>query len=157
MHHSTTYQAASSFVSSSKKCLLICLISVLFSGCGAEQESLHEHDHENPPHWPTSMQNAAELIQTRLNRLTSTSSLSNDETIATRDELLDLVEWSPEIAADTDLTEEQWIPIYSASEAIRGRIRSSTDISSELSTELEKLMQLLTEAHGFLPPEQDEG
>lgn len=119
-------------------------------GCAAEQESLHEHDHEVPPHWPTNMLNAAELIKERVDRLTQGEAVAASESQGAEKELLDLVEWSPEIAADTDLSEEDWIPIYTASEGIRKNMMSATGFDDALASDLEELILLLQNAHESL-------
>ena len=85
------------------------LLTTFSLGCVAEKESLHEMDHELPPHWPVNMEDAAEKIEQRLSQIEVKES---PET--TREELSDLIEWAPEIAADTDLPELEWIPIREA-------------------------------------------
>jgi len=136
--------------------VFLCVLALGCLGCGAEQESLHEHDHETPPHWPTSMFNAAELIKERVERLNTGESVAGSEAEDTQEELLDLVEWSPEIAADTDLSEEEWIPIYNASEGIRKNMMSATRFDSALASDLEELILLLQNAHNSLGIESTE-
>jgi hypothetical protein len=94
---------------------VLCTTLVVFAGCGAEKESTHEDSHEKPAHWPGSLNEAADFMDARLQLLET----SDSEVSVVRDELTDLVTWAPEIAADTDLSEEDWLPIYELSEAVR--------------------------------------
>ena len=84
------------------------------AGCSEDKESLHEIDHVVPAHWPKDMADAADKIRKRLSIVKSDSSQKQ-----ARKELRDLIEWVPEIVADTDLAEKQWLPIHGLSEALR--------------------------------------
>ena len=115
-------------------------------GCVAEKESLHEMDHELPPHWPLNIEDAAQKIQQRLGLIEINESLET-----TRKELTDLIEWAPEVAADTDLAELEWMPIYELSETLRHHL-SAKDISlHDCRDDIEPLIALLREAHVKLP------
>lgn len=118
-------------------------------GCPSERESLHELDHQQPAHWPKGLRAAARGIEQRTDNLQSGA--ADPQTL---EELIDLVEWVPEIAADTDLSEQRWQPIYDLSERLRGQLRKANfDISSSES-ELRQLVQLLRAAHQELPPDE---
>ncbi|MEM8735573.1 MAG: hypothetical protein AAGG44_15170 [Planctomycetota bacterium] len=128
---------------------MICVLAttVFFSGCVAESESLHEHGHVEPRHWPSSIVQAADYIEQRLAELQA----ATDEPTAERrsvllDELNDLVEWSPEVAADSDLPEAKWIPIYEISETIRGHLSAGDSELKSISGEFEELTTLLRAA-----------
>ena len=123
------------------------VLVVLLTGCGSEKESTHEHEHELPDHWPSNMAQAAEYIKIRVSSLDS-SSAANEKTRAKAiEELQDLVEWSPEIAGDTDLPEEDWNPIYETSEAIRKHMLAGDVEPTAFASDFEKLTGLLLEAH----------
>ena len=134
-------------------CLLICL---LLTGCGAEKESLFEEEHDLPAHWPSSLTDAADKIDKRLGRLGSLTSESNHASEQTaidqcEDELRDLVEWIPEVAADTDLSEVQWLPIYELSEVMREHL-SRGDVSAlDIKEDFRRLQALLVESATLLP------
>lgn len=117
------------------------------TGCVAEKESLHDHEHEEPPHWPSSLGEAAEFIETRVNLLSDDSGGDAEELQRANEELIDLVAWAPEIAADTDLSEEKWLPIYDLCEAIRGHMESGEVAVSEFSEDFDKLGTMLESAH----------
>lgn len=122
------------------------LLTTFSLGCVAEKESLHEMDHELPPHWPVNMEDAAEKIEQRLSQIEVKES---PET--TREELSDLIEWAPEIAADTDLPELEWIPIYELSETLRRHL-SAGDVSlDECLDDLKRFVALLRESQAMLP------
>lgn len=117
--------------------LSLATLLVSMAGCADEQQSLHEHDHFVPAHWPASLGHAAQLIIARLPRAT--------EGEAARKELLDLMSWVPEIAADTELSEQQWNPIFAECEQFRGRLLRGFD--SVLETELQQLAETLAATH----------
>jgi len=118
------------------------------AGCGPSQESLHELDHVTPAHWPVDMADAASKIQERLAIVRSDP--SNE--IAS-EEMRDLVDWVPEIAADTNLSEEQWIPIQALSETL-GRHLMSKDIKmSDVEDDFLRLSELLVAANSQLASE----
>lgn len=126
--------------------IAIFLLSALNLGCVAEKESLHEMDHEFPPHWPLSMEDAAQKIEQRLRLIDVKESLET-----TREELSDLIEWSPEVAADTDLPELEWVPIHELSEILRRHL-SAKDISlNNCTDDMERFVVLLRESHAKLP------
>lgn len=129
-------------------------VLLMFSGCANEQESLHEDDHEVPSHWPNSMQEAADFIQTRVDRLIGASKSTEASSGASEREhleveLAELVEWTPEVAADTDLAEEDWLPLYNESESIRMKLQGGEDIL-QMGPDFEQLCILLRKAHGSL-------
>ena len=130
---------------------LFALLSIM-CGCGSEQESLHEHDHEEPDHWPANMQEAADFIEVRVNQLSNDSVSSLDERTLVETELAELIEWTPEVAGDTNLAEVDWVPLYELSESIRLRLQGGTD-TLKLKPEMAKLCELLLEAHAGLPSE----
>lgn len=136
--------------------LFFLLAACVLAGCGQEKESLHEHEHDAPEHWPGDMAEAAEFIMQRVELLSATDSQpSQDEESGktTEGELRDLVEWAPEVAADTDLPEVDWVPVYEMSEVIRKHLQSGDVTAADLSGDLEKLAKLLEEAHAKLPPD----
>ena len=115
-------------------------------GCVAEKESLHEMDHELPPHWPLNMEDAAQKIQQRLGQIEVKESLAT-----TRKELTDLIEWSPEVAADTDLAELEWMPIYELSETLRHHLGAKDISLHDCRDDIERFITLLSDAHAKLP------
>lgn len=121
-------------------CLSMALVLATVVGCGDEQESLHEHDHFVPAHWPSDLQRASQLILERLPRAT--------EDATARKELLDLMSWVPEIAADTPLGEPEWNPIFAQCEQYRKRLLRGYDAA--LGTELQELAATLTTTHAEL-------
>ncbi len=126
--------------------IVILLVSMFGLGCVAEKESLHEMDHEQPAHWPLNMEDAAQKIEQRLGLIELKES---PETA--REELSDLIEWAPEVAADTDLPELEWVPIHELSVTLRHHL-SAKDISlNNCRDDLERFVVLLRESHAKLP------
>ncbi len=119
---------------------------LLFLGCATEKESLHENDHEDPDHWPADLAEAAAFIDSRMQSLTSDPARSAEARARAIEELRDLIEWTPEIAADTTLSESQWIPIYELSETIRKHMQPGDVDPTVFSSDFEKLIRLLRDA-----------
>lgn len=91
------------------------------------RHSLHEHDHLIPPHWPEGLGDAVIQMRSRMALLQSRNTALAEREIALS-ELRDLVDWLPEIAAETDLSETEWLPVYHASEHLSaglGQARST--------------------------------
>jgi hypothetical protein len=122
---------------------------VTIVACGAERESLFEGEHELPAHWPTSMADAIHKIDERLKRLDTDA---NDAQVD--QELRELVEWIPEVAADEELSEEQWMPIYELCEVMREHLSDSSVRSTAIAPDFKKLQQVLENAVALLPVDQ---
>jgi hypothetical protein len=126
---------------------------LLLVGCGAEKDSLFEEDHEVPAHWPSNLMDASEKIDQRLALLAGKTSPSPAESgqqdapqlapESCESELRDLVAWIPEVVADTDLTEEQWLPVYELCEVMRDHLSSSDVSAIDIEEDFRKLQALL--------------
>jgi hypothetical protein len=112
---------------------------LFFAGCAHEQrDSLHESGHFVPDHWPSSLDDAATKIADRL------TVLSESEDKEAYGELSDIVGWVPEIAADSDLSEADWIPINEASRKISNRLRGkAASLDNEWLTEIQRFHELI--------------
>lgn len=104
--------------------LLTLLATLTLVGCGSLTDSgktsHHEVDHSLPDHWPHSLHDLAAQIRDRARRLTDGE---GDDPMEA--ELSDLVGWTSQVAADTDLSEREWLPIYHTSESVLGNLRGS--------------------------------
>jgi hypothetical protein len=135
------------YITFSSMCLLVSML-----GCGESKESLHEMDHVVPAHWPSDLSDAASKIRERLTKVQETASDSSEDSAQALKELSDLVGWVPEVAADTDLAEPDWMKLYVASETARKKLLVSNRVNSELVQDIEKLSSLLTECQALIPP-----
>jgi ABC-type Zn2+ transport system substrate-binding protein/surface adhesin len=78
-----------------------------------EHDHEHEHQHEEhehfPPHWPKSIFQASARLE-QLIELADGRSLVDDRSssrrVSVEQELVDLLNWLPELCADSDLSEE---------------------------------------------------
>jgi len=114
---------------------------ILFSGCiGSDYGSAEPLSHVQPAHWPNNMADAADKIESRLKVLKGLPSAQSEFA-----ELSDLISWAAEVAADTDLSEGDWIPIYEASERLRKELLARGDLSG-LFDDVEQLVVLLRDA-----------
>ena len=118
------------------------VIAIALVGCNHLKTTDESPEHTNPAHWPTSMLDAADKIDLRLENLNAADDIKN-----LRDELSDLVEWSPEIAADTDLDEADWEEIYGLSETLRGHLASVDVPVADYQQDFQRLSMLLREFH----------
>ncbi|HAC89006.1 MAG TPA: hypothetical protein DCF63_00010 [Planctomycetaceae bacterium] len=108
-------------------------------GCNGEKSSLYgDLDHVLPDHWPGDVTQAGQMIKQRLEKVKSSGGNSQQ----TNAELLDLISWAPEIAADTELAEVHWQPIYDQSEKLQRRL-SAEESPQAIAAEIEKLSELL--------------
>ena len=126
------------------------LCTLLFVGCSSdpEKESLFDHSHETPPHWPSNLGDATVKIRQRLEQLDS-------DTGETAAELSDLVSWMPEFAADTSMSEGQWSPIWEASESLRQDLEENRgDWDAENRQQALRLCILIDAAWSQLPEEE---
>jgi hypothetical protein len=107
-------------------------------GCSHDEHaktSHFEHDHEVAEHWPSDLADLAKKLRGRL---------GTEADDAVRHEIEDLVSWVGEVAADTDLSEADWVPLYERSEAITAKLnRAGDDWSAELVGEIESLCDLI--------------
>jgi predicted nucleic acid-binding Zn-ribbon protein len=122
---------------------------VTLGACGAERKSLFEGEHDLPPHWPSNMADAIQKIDQRLQRLDK-----NADDAQAEQELRQLVDWIPEVAADEELTEEQWMPIYDLCEVMRQHLSDSSVRPAAIAPDFRKLQQLLEKAVAELPAAQ---
>ena len=125
-----------------------CLLWI--SGCSSDPEktSLFDHSHETPDHWPRNLGDTSAMIRERLEKLDV-----NDSSAAA--ELVDLVSWTPEFAADTSMSEGQWDPIYEASESLRLRLEDSRgNWDNENRQQAQRLCVLIDAAWSQLPDEE---
>ncbi len=125
-----------------------CLFSI--SGCSSDPEktSLFDHSHETPDHWPRSLGDTSAKIRQRLDKLDAEDS-------TTADELVDLVSWTPEFAADTSMSEQQWEEIYEASESLRLQLEGNKGVwDNENRQKAQRLCVLIDAAWSQLPDEE---
>jgi len=124
-----------------------CVLGVC--GCSPEpqQSTLFDHDHAMPSHWPNSLGDLTVQIRRRLELLDVHESCAA--------ELSDLVAWTPEIAADTSMSETQWNRIYEASESLRLRLENSNgQWNREACDQAEQLCVLIDAAWHQLPEDE---
>lgn len=112
----------------------LCLFIASTTGCVEGRSSTHELEHAVPAHWPSSLTDAAEKIEARLKTIHG----EDAEAIQSRSELLEIISWLPEVAADTTLREPDWNSIYAACTDIERHIKA-TDNFQEREEELRKL------------------
>lgn len=117
-------------------------------GCQPTPEA--DHDHSAPAHEPRSLWDLGEKMRLRVATIQESSKAQRQ-----REELTDLIEWSAEIAADTEIGEQRWIPIYDLSESLRLAIRKQPNAWDEHRCDKTiRLCQLVEDAWHSLPPDE---
>lgn len=129
------------------------LLVVLSTGCGSQDAELKtshfEHDHEVAAHWPSGLSDVSLKLRERL--------LASETTPRMTKEMEDLVSWTAEVAADTDLSEADWIPLYEASESLMVDLRSMKgSLTGDHRVKVESLCNLIDEAAEIIA-QQDNG
>jgi len=132
--------------------LLICPL-----GCGNSQPAAgKEHlEHFVPAHKPANFSEAVEEIQDRAEHLGQHTGHSHDDEAAEFQELRDIVNWLPELAADSDLNESDWNAASTAAKLISEKLGqrraadaslSLKELSAAIDTELQNLKSLVAAA-----------
>jgi hypothetical protein len=109
-----------------------------YADTGYGDKNAHEPvEHFVPDHWPADLRDAADKLAQRASALAGPSGDPSGETAGepqadapvaapaarVEKELRDIVGWVPEIAADTPLTEAEWMVVYEASESLSKRLK----------------------------------
>ncbi|MDB4759938.1 hypothetical protein OAG34_01845, partial [bacterium] len=134
--------------------LFLSMASVAWAcvGCSKSpsQTDSHEHHHDLANHMPTSLGDLCRKMRIRLQQI------NNGQTSPVlKSELMDLVSWAPEFAADTDIAESRWIPIYESSEQVRGSIGNQSDQWDQANiAKISHLCQLSEDAWLTLDPDK---
>ncbi|MEL6108348.1 MAG: hypothetical protein AAFU85_20160 [Planctomycetota bacterium] len=130
---------------------LICLPSVcvaLIVGCSPSTQD-RPHEHAVPAHMPRNLADLAQKIRLRVERLGT-----DQESQKTFRQVADLIGWTAEIAADTEIGEERWNPIYELSESLRLEINEDPERwDAQRREKAARLCQLVEDAWQSLAPD----
>ncbi|TWT29636.1 hypothetical protein [Blastopirellula retiformator] len=98
--------------------LTVACAALLAAGCGAQTE---EHaEHRDPPHYPNGFVGAVQrlrAIEVAASEKRLIASAHPDGDVVR--EAADLVRWLPELAADTDLSRDDWNEMFAATASLR--------------------------------------
>ena len=111
--------------------LLAAALFALSCGCsesnGLATSDTHDDDqhaeHFVPPHKPSNYAQAVEDIEHRAAHLADHAGHGHDDEAEEFRELVDIVEWIPELAADSDLSETDWNAACDAGQLIASELR----------------------------------
>ncbi len=78
------------------------------SGSDAEEEAGHAYEHHNPPHKPRDFPRGLAALHQRCAELFKSSTPKSPQEQKEFDKLVDIVNWLPELAADSDLNRAEW-------------------------------------------------
>lgn len=119
----------------------VSLVMLAFCGCGHHEEDEDHHlEHLIPAHKPESFAETVTELKSR-----GPAVFAGEATDDAQQELLDIVDWLPELAADSDLKRKQWEQARDTGLELRQMIANPTaEISqsrwNELVEELEELI-----------------
>jgi hypothetical protein len=102
----------------------ICLVPLLFAGCDSLEPELAADDaaHHVPEHRPQSFTEGVRAVRSRLAKLSADGAAENRQQFAREgQELRDIIQWLPELAAETDLRKADWNRVHAASRRLVGR------------------------------------
>jgi len=136
------------------KFLFITLLAITAVGCGSQPADgeYEKVEHFVPAHWPSDLLDASLKITERALQL---SGQSTTDTPTIENQLRDIVGWVPEIAADTDLTEAQWNPVYAASETLSKRLaKMPRPLDDAMLVAIDQYCQMLTATAELLPRQE---
>lgn len=129
----------------------VLLGTTILAGCVREETaktSLFEVDHEVAPHWPDDLADAAAKIRQRLDAFESAPAEARQHA----NEIADIVSWVPEIAADTNLSESDWIPLNHAAESLSANLRAAGNALTEPNRQQAvALTELIEKSHTKIP------
>lgn len=139
--------------------ILLMLAAAMAGGCAGPAGDHEEDAHALPEHHPRTFRRAVVDIGHRGGVLTS-GMLEGSEWELQRRQLLDIVRWLPELAADTELGRRDWERVNDAARGLARELESFRDFGSEasssqttLSATLGEAMATLSEAETALPPD----
>jgi len=135
----------------------LCLLGSL-SGCvrsEADADDDHHLEHFVPHHKPANFADAVEDIEHRAEHLSDHAGHGHDDEAHEFQELLDVVNWIPELAADSDLNEADWNTANAAASSIVTELQqrraadgslSLQDLSAAIDTQVQSLQSLVAAA-----------
>lgn len=110
----------------------------------AGHDDHEEHDHFVPVHWPSDITDIATKIDVRKVALIADGVSSEKRRKVLKKELIDIVGWAPEIAADSYLKEPEWVPVYEESLRLSQRLnRMGLVLDDEMAGELQRFSELI--------------
>ncbi len=123
-------------------------VMLLVVGCAPDgstpKTSLFEEDHAVAAHWPSGLQDVAVKLRERMT--------PGDVTSTSIAEVKGIVGWTAEIAADTNMTEQDWIPIYHAAESLSANLRQvDAEFTEADRRQIESLCELIDETSSRVP------
>ena len=158
---------------------MICGFTML-AGCvnhDAAKTSHFEHDHEVAAHWPDDLADAAVKIRECLHRADHDHAPAQKHVhphdhgdssdhhhsdhhhgdhrhhrLEPGDEIADIVSWVPEIAADTDLSERDWIPLDNAAASLSANLRAAdNELTKSIRNQAIALCELIEQSVAKVP------
>ena len=141
---------------------MIIWVLAVVTGCSGPAPDHDEEAHAVPAHHPRTFRRAVADIGRRGPPLTA-GTLDVESRELQRRQLLDIVRWLPELAADTELGRRDWERVNEVSKTLAASLESFADPavqghdSATLSAVVEEALKTLTEVDASLPSDIPEG
>lgn len=128
--------------------ITVALVVLFWVGCGSQDSepktSLFEDDHVVAEHWPADLSDVAAKLRERL--------ALPDVNEQSRKEIVDLVSWTGEVAADTNLSEANWLPLHHHSESLLANLGGAKQgLSSDDRSQIQAFCQLIDDTALKIP------
>lgn len=137
-------------------------VLAVVTGCAGPAPDHEEEAHAVPAHHPRTFRRAVADIGRRGAVLTA-GGLDDESREFQRRQLLDIVRWLPELAADTELGRRAWERVNGAAGSLAEGLDAIADPGGQgggraaLSAIMEEALKTLAEVDASLPPEVPEG
>lgn len=127
----------------------IFIVMFAVTGCEsneAAKASLFEDDHFVADHWPSGLSDLSDKLRKRV------AVVSTSPEASTQTEIEDLIGWVGEVAADTNLSEKDWQPLYERSEAVSARLLAiDGQLPQGVIIEIQSLCSLIDDSVATIP------
>jgi hypothetical protein len=142
-------------------CVALLCFALTVSGCGSSAESHedehHEHEHEHlehfvPAHKPKDFAELVDQLALRFPQLESTSPGAGHD--AARKELADIIDWIPELAADSELRKADFETAVATVTGFANALKETATATKAASVDPPVFESLIEELRQLVPKSQ---
>lgn len=99
----------------------LAFLCCMMAGCGFEQDDDHKEDGHFPPHWPKTFLAASD----RLSQIAQNTDEIKSAAESLEQELVDLIDWLPELVADSDASQADFDSVDAWAFPLAGELKRS--------------------------------
>ncbi len=123
--------------------LVLILLVLITNGCTSESTSVKKREdkreHHIPPHKPASLLDSIPALKNRIREIEENASNISDIQVS---EFKEIIDWIPELAADSDLNHKDWNEVNELSHKIK-------KIFSEIENQLNQNKEVQAQINDF--------